>query len=165
MDIASRIKELRKTKKLSQVAFGERLGVSRDVINNVENGRVELSELMLKAICSEFNISEEWLRHGFGAMFLETDRTVISTLSNEYNLDPLDQKIVECYLNLGTLQRKVIKDCLRSLVDAVLSDENYDDYREDYLKENAGTVAARGGHAEKIDELQDLYDNSDGEKK
>lgn len=98
-------------------------------------------------------------------MFVETDKSVISTLAAEYDLDALDQKIVECYLNLGTLQRKVIKDYLRSLVDAVLSDENYDDYREEYVKENAGAVAARGGHSEQIGELKDLYDSGDSEKK
>lgn len=160
-----RIKEVRKSLDLSQEEFGKRLGVSRGVVVNIELNRAEIKPLFIEHLCSVFNVNKEWLFSGYGEMFIETTKDVIATLSDEYKLDPLDQKIVECYLNLGTLQRKVIKDCLCSLVDAVLSDENYDDYREDYLQENAGTVAARGGRAAKIDELQDLYDNSDSEKK
>ena len=40
MIMNSRIKELRKSLKLSQTDFGKHLGVSRDVINNIENKRV-----------------------------------------------------------------------------------------------------------------------------
>ena len=56
---------------LSQATFGKKIGVSRDVINNIENNRVELSELMLKAVCAEFGINEEWLRTGQGEMNID----------------------------------------------------------------------------------------------
>ena len=72
MEVYERIKELRKnTLKMSQAAFGERLGVNRDVINNIENNRLSRPEQKLslyKLICSEFNISEEWLLNGTGDM-------------------------------------------------------------------------------------------------
>ena len=71
--IKDRIKKLRKTQKLSQPAFGERLGVSRDVINNIEQGRVEPKELFIKVLCSEFDVNEKWLRNGDGEMFAPED--------------------------------------------------------------------------------------------
>lgn len=73
MEVYERIKELRKnTLKMSQAAFGERLGVNRDVINNIENNRLSRPEQKLslyKLICSEFNISEKWLLDGTGEMY------------------------------------------------------------------------------------------------
>ena len=167
MTIGRRIRILRKELSLTQAEFGDKIGLKQAVIGQMENNTRNITDRTILLICEKYSVSKQWLCNGIGEMFVETDKTVISSLVSEYNLDALDQKIVECYLNLDTLQRKVIKDYLRSLVDAVLSDENYDDYREEYVKENAGAVAARGGHSEQIGELKDLYDNgdSDSEKK
>ncbi len=65
----NRLKEARKALHLSQREFGERLGVSRDVISNIEYGRVPPKDLLLKHICEVYNIREEWLRTGEGPMF------------------------------------------------------------------------------------------------
>lgn len=77
MEIYERIRELRKKHlKLSQTAFGERLGVSLDVISNIENNRLSRPEQKMslyKLICSEFNISEDWLLHGIGDMYANKD--------------------------------------------------------------------------------------------
>lgn len=166
MTINARIKVLRKDNGWSQKQLAAILGVTQSGVSYLEQDGSTVSDQTIKSICLAVPcLNEKWLRNGTEPMFFETENTVISSLVSEYNLDALDQKIVECYLNLDTLQRKVIKDYLRSLVDAVLSDENYDDYREEYVKENAGAVAARGGHSEQIGELKDLYDNGDSEKK
>lgn len=73
MEVYERIRELRKnTLKMSQTAFGKRLGVNRDVINNIENNRLSKPDQKLslyKLICSEFNISEDWLLNGTGEMY------------------------------------------------------------------------------------------------
>lgn len=68
--IRERIKEIRKTNKLSQKAFGELLGVSRDVITNIEYGRVEPKELLINHICQVFNINKEWLLNGAGETYI-----------------------------------------------------------------------------------------------
>ena len=47
---------------------GERLGVTRTAISNIEKGYRGLTEQMLKAICREFNVNETWLRTGDGDM-------------------------------------------------------------------------------------------------
>lgn len=72
--MSERIRSLREYLKLSQGAFGKRLGVSRDIINNLENGRVEPKEHMIKLICLEFDVSMDWLRDGQGEMFIQLDR-------------------------------------------------------------------------------------------
>lgn len=72
----SRIKAIRQAVKIngkspSQEAFGLRLGVSRDVIANMEraNNPVMPSGQLIKLICIEFDVSETWLRTGEGEMF------------------------------------------------------------------------------------------------
>lgn len=67
-----RVKELRKALGLSGEKFGERLGVTRSAISDIERGRNSLSEGNILSICREFNVNEEWLRNGNGEMFIET---------------------------------------------------------------------------------------------
>ncbi|MEL7661569.1 XRE family transcriptional regulator [Acetobacterium wieringae] len=68
-----RIKEIRKTNKLSQEAFGKRLGVSGAAISRLEQGERGVTEQMILSISREFGISEKWLRDGTGDM--ETKRS------------------------------------------------------------------------------------------
>lgn len=64
-----RIKAIRKSLDLTQTEFGERFGVSRDVIANIENGRVAPTELQIRTISRIFNVDYGWLRDGLGSMF------------------------------------------------------------------------------------------------
>lgn len=73
MSINDRIKQLRKSLNLSQTDFGKKLGVSRDVINNLDRSAVDPKPLMLDHICSVYNVNPDWLMHGTGEMFLERD--------------------------------------------------------------------------------------------
>lgn len=116
-----RIKQVRKALKLSQAAFGEKLGVSRDVINDAENGRVAPKEIFIKHLCTVCNVNEEWLRTGRGEMLIQNADSLIDQLSTEYHLDGIDRAIIDGYLQLGTLQRKVIKDYLSSVSAAFTS--------------------------------------------
>lgn len=67
-----RIKDVRQTLKLSQREFGAKLGVSRDVISNIEYNRVQPKKLLLKHICQLYNVNEHWLETGEGEMFNST---------------------------------------------------------------------------------------------
>ncbi len=69
-----RIKEVRKTLGLSQAAFGAPFGASRDMINNVENGRAAIYDIMITSICRTYNVNEHWLRTGEGEMFIQVSR-------------------------------------------------------------------------------------------
>ena len=67
--MSNRIKAVREALKLSQREFGERLGVSRDVISNIEYNRVQPKELLVRHMCEMYNINELWLETGEGEMF------------------------------------------------------------------------------------------------
>lgn len=68
-----RIKAVREKLGLSQRAFGEKLGVSRDVISNLEYNRVQPQNknLLIRHICTQYSVNEEWLLTGKGEMFSE----------------------------------------------------------------------------------------------
>ena len=107
-DMHDRLKDLRKSLKLSQAAFGARLGVSRDVINNIENGRVELKELMIKSLYSLFSVNERWLHVGEGSMFVKNDDSIFTTFAEKYNLTKAEQNVALYCLQLTSTQRAEI---------------------------------------------------------
>ena len=63
-----RVRELRKTLGLTLEKFGERLGVKKNAISAIENGRNSLTDQMTKAICREFGVDYIWLTTGEGEM-------------------------------------------------------------------------------------------------
>ena len=68
-----RIKELRKSLGLTQLEFGEQVGVKANTIGNYEIGLRTPSDAVIRAICREFNVNENWLRTGEGEMFNPQD--------------------------------------------------------------------------------------------
>lgn len=61
-----RIIKIRKAEELSQEKFAERIGLSRNFINQVESGKKNISDRTINDICREFGINEVWLRTGEG---------------------------------------------------------------------------------------------------
>lgn len=71
----SRVKELRKSLGLTMDDFGQRLGVTKSAISNIESGNRSVTDQMHKAICREFNVNEDWLRTGQGEMYVTQSRS------------------------------------------------------------------------------------------
>lgn len=117
LNINERFKALRKTKKLSQTEFGEHVGVSRSVINNIERELVEPKDLLIKQICKEYHVNYLWLTKGAGEMFSNDEDFILDELSEEFNLDELDKKIIEIYLKLGHDEKMVFKNFLKQIFD------------------------------------------------
>lgn len=112
----SRIKELREKLGMSQTEFAENLSLKRNSISLIEVGKRNPSNRTILDICNKFNVSEEWLRHGTGEIFLETPSNVIERLQQEFNLDEFCCNLIHEYLKLENEQRKVIQDFLCSIV-------------------------------------------------
>lgn len=104
MEMHERIKKLRKDYlKLSQTEFGHKLGVSRSVINNIErnvlvNTGHKLS--LIKLICKEFSVNEEWLLNGTDPMFVQPDTFSFDEFAKMRNATDLELKIMRTYLEL-----------------------------------------------------------------
>ena len=80
MTQGERVKEVRKTLGLTLEKFGERIGVTRGSMSNIENGNRNLTEQMTKSICREFSVDYMWLTTGEGEMFIDTDDDFIERI-------------------------------------------------------------------------------------
>lgn len=112
-----RLKKLRTALGLSGEKFGEKIGLSRMAISNLENNKYNITEQTIISICREYNVNEEWLRNGEGEMFIETKESFLENISKQYSLDDLDIKIIESYLNLSPDGREFIKNYIKSICD------------------------------------------------
>lgn len=116
-----RIRQLRKSLDLTLEEFGKALGVGKTAISNIENGKRNLTEQMLKGVCREFNVREEWLRTGNGAMFEEMSRAEKAAQIVGAALGSDDDFILNTFIALGQLS-PAEWDLIKSFVDKLKSD-------------------------------------------
>lgn len=113
MEIHERVRDLRKKYlHLSQTAFGKTLGVSRSVINNIELNtlaRPEQKLSLIKLMCKEFNVREEWLLDGIEPVFVQAPSTIMEQLKEEFHLDPFSYSFVYEYLKLDEEKRNLFQ--------------------------------------------------------
>ena len=78
-----KIKAIRKALGFTQQEFASKLGVKQNTIAQYEMGRNSPSDAIIFSICREFNVSEEWFRHGTGDMFISvpSDEAIDSFVS------------------------------------------------------------------------------------
>lgn len=106
-----RIRELRKALGLSQKVFAERIGLKQNAISYMEKNGSTITEQNIKAICSQFFVNEEWLRTGFGKMFLEIDRKQKEFFDIFDELSPyLQDYLIKTARDLLDAQYKMLTD-------------------------------------------------------
>lgn len=123
MSIAERVKQIRKIQGLSQTVFGEKLGVSRNTINDIENSRLSPKEIFIQHLCTVFSVNEEWLRTGEGEMLNSADDDILAEIAKKYGADELDQQIIEVFLRLPPEQRKAFSSFAKELAAKVNPDD------------------------------------------
>ncbi len=80
-DCGARIMQARKILKLSQDSFSKSLGISQAHISQVEKGDKEASELLIKHICLQYYITEEWLETGEGRIFISPEEALVKIIA------------------------------------------------------------------------------------
>lgn len=127
MEMNERIKELRKNHlKLSQEAFGVHLGVSRDTIGNIELNRLARPDQklsLIKLMCKEFNVSEDWILNGTEPMFVEPDSFSLDRFARDNEMTDDDLGIVKAYFELAPDLRKTIVEHFRSRLSVAATTE------------------------------------------
>lgn len=93
-----RIKQIRKEHKLTQVEFGEKIGVKGNTVTGYETGIRNPTVAVILSICREFGISKEWLLTGEGEMKIE-DCKDNRYLSNVGKLQRADDETIMRWVN------------------------------------------------------------------
>lgn len=117
--IGQRIKQIRVSEGLSRDEFGASLGVSRDVINNVERARVKSTpESLIRLICKTYNVNYSWLAEGIGEMCppeTEDDLTVkiVRLLEGE---NETAKKVFQAFASFGEDDWKTVQRFIDGLI-------------------------------------------------
>lgn len=125
MTQGERVKEVRKSLNLTMEQFGNKLGVTKVAISNIEKKKRNLTEQMSRAICREFNVSEEWLKTGEGEMYqqLSEDEEIAGIVSDllEEGKDNafygIILEIAKTYNELSPASQKVLTEAAEKLAD------------------------------------------------
>ena len=119
----TRLKQIRKFQNMTMEEFGRLLGVTKTAISRLEKGERSLTEQMIKSVCREFNVNEEWLRSGRGEMFKqfpkEDERAAIvyDLLEDVDNhVYALIEGIMKTYFQLDPKSQKVLKQFSSNLL-------------------------------------------------
>ncbi len=113
MTQGERIKEIRKDLNLTLEKLGEKLGVTKVAISNIEKGNRNLTDQMIKAICREYNVNYDYLMYGTGEKFSDLPETILEELCTQYDLDELDKQIIDIYISLPKQLRDSVKDHIK----------------------------------------------------
>ncbi len=120
MKINDRIKLVRKHLGLTQKDFGEQIAVAQSYLTNIENEIRPVTDKIIKLVCLNFSVNEEWLRTGKGEMFIEQDTFSLDSYAKQKNLSGLEKKIVKAYMSLSPETRENLLETFKR----VLQEEN-----------------------------------------
>ena len=109
-----RVKQLRTTRGLTLEKFGERVGVSRSAMSNIELGNRAVTDQMRRSICLAFGVREEWLRDGIGEMENSGEFIDLDELADRYNASDLERRLVKAYFELDEPMRRMVMEKLKS---------------------------------------------------
>ena len=102
MSVNNRIKELRKNYlNLTQVEFGNRIGAAGSTVVGWEKGNRIPGDTTIKMICKEFHVNYMWLKEGEGEVFSTVEKSLIDRLTDEYELNPVQRRIIEQVITLS----------------------------------------------------------------
>ena len=150
MELYERIRYLRKEHlHLSQEAFGERLGVSRSVIKNIELdalARPDQKLSLIKLICKEFSISEDWLLYGEGEMEVQPDTFSLDDFARQHNATELELNILKAYFELDPDLRNDLIQHFKERLSASRS-VTAEEAEAEYIKKISNSAQKEGSSA------------------
>lgn len=122
MTINERVREVRKSKGLTLEKFGQPLGLKKSALSVIENGINNASEQLIKSICREYSIDENWLRTGEGDMSsleLDEDTVLIESLLNDVDepVYELIKKFMKLYNSFNLAERAVLQKLALGLLE------------------------------------------------
>lgn len=112
MTIGDRIKLIRKSEGITQLALAEKIGLKRNTIASYEIGTVVPSDRTINNICRAFGIDENWLRTGDGDMYAKlSEDTQLSNFMEQIkdSDDDFIKGFIKKYWGLTDEEKAVIR--------------------------------------------------------
>ena len=124
MEINERIKFLRTNvvknevgKKYSQEEFASKMNLKIGVLKNIEYNLTTPKEHVIKLICKEYNVRENWLLYGEEPIFNDENEEVnILNLLKNKNINPLIIEIIKDYILLSKDKKEEINKYINKLL-------------------------------------------------
>lgn len=112
-EIGERIKHVRKKfLNKTQKDFGSQIGLKPNSVSDIESGKNNPTDTVIRFVCREFGINEEWLRTGTGDMLQPVqDRFSFYLGQIKAGDDDFIKDLIETYMELD----QISKDALRSV--------------------------------------------------
>mgnify|MGYP001860810621 CR=1 FL=1 len=112
----SRIVKIREDNNLSQEKFAEKLGLSRNFINQVENGKKNVSNRTISDICRLFNVNRKWLETGSGDPYVDPEEKFVSYISE---ITDSDDDFIKDFISVYMELDETSKLALRKIADGM----------------------------------------------
>lgn len=145
-----RIIQLREVLKLSQAAFGDKIGLTRSGISNIENGLRPVQERHIKLILSAFpDVSEDWLRNGSGDMF-KASSSEAERLVKKYSFPDIVGKLLTVYEGLNQDEQEAVLEYARRFIASLIDDDGIEAKVEAYRRELLSEKDTRTSSASQI---------------
>ncbi len=119
MNANERIKLLRKELGLTQNEFGEKIGLKKSAISQIENGSTSSNPRIVQLICTAFNISEKWLTEGKGDMYTSNEEAILDKLAGMYDLSESQMIFAKQWLQLPATAKDAVVDYIVSVASAL----------------------------------------------
>jgi transcriptional regulator with XRE-family HTH domain len=95
MTVYERLTLVRKTLKLTQREFAEKISVSTGFIGSMEVGGRKVNPRIMKLVSTIFNVNLQWLETGEGEMFYtDTEKEIEEIISLYKRLNPFFKKFI-----------------------------------------------------------------------
>ena len=119
MELKDRIRHFRKDiKKLTQDEFRKEINLSRSNLASIETGAVKVTDRVIADICKTFNLSEHWLRTGEGDMYVESETSLVDSLTKQMNMSAEQRKLMEIFLTMSDEKRDSVSKAFFDFLDA-----------------------------------------------
>lgn len=119
MELKDRIRYFRKNiKKLTQDEFRKEINLSRSNLASIETGAVKVTDRVIADICKTFNLSEHWLRTGEGDMYVESETSLVDSLTKQMNMSAEQRKLMEIFLTMSDEKRDSVSKAFFDFLDA-----------------------------------------------
>ncbi|MDR3363979.1 MAG: helix-turn-helix domain-containing protein [Clostridiales Family XIII bacterium] len=116
--VGERVREFRKSEKLSQEKLGARIGIKKAAVSAMELETQGVTERNIALFHKEFGVSEAWLRDGTGEMYAADAERDAEYLIKKWGIaDPFLKDVIAALVKLPPEKIDEAKDWILEITD------------------------------------------------